>query len=98
MHPLAIATEAACRRRRGLQRITLQPFGDVKVKELLVPDHSGERLALHCTRIRALDTLLQLIVELVALANSVLEHPLKVCESLCCGRVGEAQAHLPDPA
>src|SRR5262249_54387793 len=51
MRPLTVAPAMAAIRRWRLRRISVQPFRDVEIEELLAPDHSREGLALDSTSV-----------------------------------------------
>src|ERR1700731_3126378 len=67
MGPVAVAAVPAPRGWGRLCGIACQPLGNVEVEELLAPDHSGKRLSLDGARICAVDSLLDVCVELVSL-------------------------------
>ena len=74
--------------------IAFQPDVDVIVIELLRPEHSGERLALHIARVCGKTLGNDLRIELIGFGNSLVENRLKrlVQHPRRGLLVGEAQA------
>src|SRR4051794_39932080 len=94
MRPFAITSVSAPGGRTRLSGIALQPFRNVEVEELFAPDHSGKRLSLHRTGIRALDSVLQACVELVGLAKTRIEQLAEVCKGCRRGSFGQPELNL----
>src|SRR5689334_13060419 len=82
MRPVAVAAVLAAGRGLWMFRIAAEPLRHVVVKELLAPDHSGERLTLDALRVAARDVTLQVAVELVSFATSAREDTVEVVERL----------------
>ena len=81
MRPLAVAAVQALPRRRRLRRVARQPPRNVEMEVLLAPDHAGEGLALHRTRVLAGHALLQGGIERVRLRAAPRKHRIEVGES-----------------
>src|SRR5581483_3123054 len=94
MLPFPIAAVASLRGRRRLRWIPFQPFWNIEVEELLAPDHSSERLPLDCTGIRALDSGLHRLIELIGLRAARLQSCRELSKRRCCRAPGESQLNL----
>src|SRR6202034_4714881 len=92
MPPFAIALPT--RRRARLRRISGYPLLHVEIIVLLAPDHAGEGLPLDQARVRVLNAVLQLRVELVGLSDARGKDLVEVGERLGHMRPAQPQPQL----
>src|SRR6266851_3125256 len=95
MWPVGVASVPPRCGRRGLERIAVQPFGNVDVVVLLVPQHTGERLTLYQSCIGVGDVLLQLGVKFVGFGPALIENAVEIVEP---GRLVSEGQSRPQPA
>jgi len=71
--PIAVAAALAALGRRRLQRIAVQPFANVEVVKLFVPEHAGKGLALDAAQVFVGDVFLQRGIKAVDLGGALNE-------------------------
>ena len=95
MHPFTIAPVPTLPGRGRLGRIAAEPLRDIEVEELLAPDHAGVGLALNAARVLVGHALLQLLVELIGLAEASSKRCVEILEG--SAGIGSRSILAPQP-
>jgi len=82
------------RRRGRLAGVAVKPLRNVEVVELLIPEHPGERLALHSAHVFVCDARVDGVIERVRLADVPREDLVEVTKGIGLSRPRQAQAKL----
>ena len=93
MLPVVVAAILPLLRRGRLTGIALQPVEDVVVIALPVPQHAGQRLPLHASRILVVQTGVDAIIEFVCFLHPIGEYLLEIRESVGRARGSRPHAH-----
>src|SRR5690242_21687651 len=89
MPPVGVARMPAAGRRCWLPRVTIKPLPDIEMVELLAPQHSGQRLALHETHVLICNARVKDRIERVRVPSALCHHLVEVGEAR---RLRHAQA------